>query len=96
MLYVGLDIHDKSIAICVLGQTGQIVRRPLHLRLASLCSGQELFIVSYSIITIGSRVATGARSSAQARREEAVQVEIGSGTQVASRGPTWRNATPRY
>jgi hypothetical protein len=28
--------------------------------------------------------------------EEAVQVEIGSGTQVASRGPTWRIATPRY
>ena len=27
--------------------------------------------------------------------EEAVQVEIESGTQVASRGPTWRNATPR-
>jgi hypothetical protein len=22
MLYVGLDIHDESIAICVLGQTG--------------------------------------------------------------------------
>ena len=43
-------------------------RRPLHPRLASLCSGHELFIVSYSIITIGSRVATGARSSAQARR----------------------------
>ena len=28
--------------------------------------------------------------------EEAVQVEIGSGTQAASRGPTWRIATPRY
>ena len=27
MFYVGLDIHDKRIAICVLGQTGQIVRR---------------------------------------------------------------------
>ena len=27
MLYVGLDIHDKRIAICVLGETGQIVRR---------------------------------------------------------------------
>jgi transposase len=27
MLYVGLDIHDKRIAICVLGDTGQIVRR---------------------------------------------------------------------
>src|SRR6516165_7541989 len=26
MLYVGLDIHDKRIAICVLGETGQIVR----------------------------------------------------------------------
>jgi hypothetical protein len=24
MLYVGLDIHDKRIAICVLGETGQI------------------------------------------------------------------------
>ena len=27
MLYVGLDIHDKRIAICVLGETGPIVRR---------------------------------------------------------------------
>jgi len=27
MFYVGLDIHDKRIAICVLGETGQIVRR---------------------------------------------------------------------
>jgi hypothetical protein len=27
MLYLGLDIHDKHIAICVLGETGQIVRR---------------------------------------------------------------------
>jgi hypothetical protein len=28
MLSVGLDIHNKHIAICVLGETGQIVRRP--------------------------------------------------------------------
>ncbi len=27
MLYVGLEIHDKRIAICILGATGQIVRR---------------------------------------------------------------------
>jgi hypothetical protein len=27
MFYVGLDIHDKSIAICVLSETGQVVRR---------------------------------------------------------------------
>jgi hypothetical protein len=27
MLYVGLDIHDRRIAICVLGESGQIVRR---------------------------------------------------------------------
>jgi transposase len=27
MLYVGLDIHDKRIVICVLGENGQIVRR---------------------------------------------------------------------
>jgi hypothetical protein len=26
-LYVGLDIHDKRTAICVLSETGQIVRR---------------------------------------------------------------------
>ena len=26
MFYVGLDIHDQRIAICVLGETGQIVR----------------------------------------------------------------------
>jgi len=27
MFYVGLDIHDKRIAICVLGENGQVVRR---------------------------------------------------------------------
>jgi hypothetical protein len=27
MFYVGLDIHDKRIAICVLGETGKVVRR---------------------------------------------------------------------
>jgi hypothetical protein len=27
IFYVGLDIHDKRIAICVLGENGQIVRR---------------------------------------------------------------------
>jgi hypothetical protein len=27
MLYVGLDIHDKRITLCVLGETGQVVRR---------------------------------------------------------------------
>jgi transposase len=27
MLYVGLDIHDKRIAICVLGEAGQVARR---------------------------------------------------------------------
>jgi hypothetical protein len=27
MLYVGLDIHAKRIAICVLGETGKIARR---------------------------------------------------------------------
>ena len=57
----------------------------------------DLFITKYSFITIDSRVATGARSRAHRHNgEEAVQVEIGSGTQAASRGPTWRIATPRY
>ena len=27
MLYIGLDIHDKRIAICVLGESGQIAHR---------------------------------------------------------------------
>jgi hypothetical protein len=27
MLYVGVDIHDRRITLCVLGETGQIVRR---------------------------------------------------------------------
>jgi hypothetical protein len=46
MFYVGLDIHGKRIAICVLGQTGQIVRRAqvrtideMTRLLTSLCSG---------------------------------------------------------
>ena len=52
MLYVGLDIHDKRIAICILGQTGQIVRRSqvrsidemmrILEALASLCSGYRI------------------------------------------------------
>ena len=27
MFYVGLDIHDKRVAICVLSENGQVVRR---------------------------------------------------------------------
>jgi hypothetical protein len=27
MFYVGLDIHDKHIAICLLSENGQVVRR---------------------------------------------------------------------
>ena len=27
MFYVGLDIHDERIAICVLRESGQVVRR---------------------------------------------------------------------
>ena len=71
--------------------------RPLHPGLASLCSGQDLLRTTYLIVTICSRAATGARSKVHRHNgEEAVQVEIESGTQVASRGPTWRIATPRY
>lgn len=36
------------------------------------------------------------RSVAHRHGEQVVHVEIGSGTQVASRGPRWRIATPRY
>ena len=31
MHYVGLDIHDKRIVICVLSEAGQVVRRALVL-----------------------------------------------------------------
>jgi hypothetical protein len=65
MFYVGLDIHDKRIAICVLGQTGQIVRR------AQVRTIDEMM-----------------------RLLEALPNSFG--TQVASRGPTRRSATPRY
>ena len=65
MFYVGLDLHAKRIAICVLGQTGQIVGR------AQVGSIDEMM-----------------------RTLEALP--DGFGTQVASRGPTRRNATPRY
>jgi hypothetical protein len=27
MYYVGLDIHSKRIAVCILGETAQVVRR---------------------------------------------------------------------
>jgi hypothetical protein len=27
MYYIGLDIHSKRIAICILNETGQVVRR---------------------------------------------------------------------
>jgi hypothetical protein len=30
MFYVGLDIHDKRIAICVLGEIGPIARRSIR------------------------------------------------------------------
>jgi hypothetical protein len=65
MFYVGLDIHDKRIAICVLGQTGQIDRR------AQVRTIDEMM-----------------------RPLEALPDHFG--TQAASQGPTWRNATPRY
>jgi hypothetical protein len=63
--YVGLDIHDKRIASCVLGQTEQIVRR------AQVRSIDEVMRMLKAL-------------------------PDGFGTQVASRRPTWRNATPRY
>jgi hypothetical protein len=31
MFYVGLDIHSKRISVCVLSETGQVVRRT-HVR----------------------------------------------------------------
>jgi hypothetical protein len=65
MFCVGLDIHDKRIAICVLGQTGQIVRRAQVRAIDQMMRSLEA-------------------------------LPEGFGTQVASRGPTWRNATPRY
>jgi hypothetical protein len=71
--------------------------RPLHPRRASLCP-----IHRYLHITIShnySMFALRPRDSGPGRRgtagEEVVQVESESGTQVASRGPTWRIATPR-
>ena len=64
MFYVGLDIHDKRIAICVLSQTGQIVRR------AQVRTIDEMMRILEAL-------------------------PDGFGTQVASRGPTWRIATPR-
>ena len=35
MLYVGLDIHDKRIAICVLSEAGQVASRGATWRIAS-------------------------------------------------------------
>jgi hypothetical protein len=64
MFYVGLDIHDKRIAICILGETGQIVRR------AQVRTIDEIMRV---LDALPDRF----------------------GTQVTSRGPTWRSATPR-
>src|SRR5262245_45782095 len=70
--------------------------RPLHPRLASLCSGQH-FVHNKLISYYNTFAIPGARSRACRHDEEEVtQVEIESGTQVASRGPTWRIATPRY
>ena len=71
-------------------------RRPLHPGLASLCSARtdvETYLLSDADMIAGFRRGPVRRAQAQ---EEVVQVEIGSGTQVASRGPTWRIATPRY
>jgi hypothetical protein len=64
MFYVGLHSHYKRVAICVLGQTGQIVRR------AQVRTIDEMMPLL-----------------------EALPDDFG--TQVASRGPTWRIATPR-
>jgi hypothetical protein len=72
--------------------------RPLHPRLASLCPVQRYFhstiLSDYEIFANSQRDSGPGRTGTAG--EEVVQVEIGSGTQVASRGPTWRRATPRY
>ena len=71
--------------------------RPLHPRLASLCPGREP--IHRRLFTYHNEFASRRRGSApgvRARRGGVTQVEIESGTQVASRGPTWRIATPRY
>ena len=72
--------------------------RPLHPRLASLCSGHRIAHTTVIVALIHlCWFPPGPRSGAhRPSGEEAVQVEIESGTQVASRGPTWRIATPRY
>src|SRR5919204_2797588 len=51
MLYVGLDIHTKHIALCVLSQTGQVVQRArvrgLEGMLATLKGLPDRFEVCY-------------------------------------------------
>ena len=71
--------------------------RPLHPRLASLCSGHIIDTLDILVCKYRCWFRPRPRSGAHTPSgEEAVQVEIESGTQVASRGPTWRIATPRY
>jgi hypothetical protein len=47
MFYVGLDIHDKRIAICVLGETGQVVRRAQVRSSRAVGSGRSPTVWAY-------------------------------------------------
>jgi hypothetical protein len=48
MFYVGLDIHSKHISICVLSETGQVIRRA-KVRAVSLGKSNTLHFLSRQI-----------------------------------------------
>jgi hypothetical protein len=80
MRSIGLAKVERRIV-----QTGQIVRRALVRTIVQMRRILE---------GLPDRFAVCYEASCAGGAEEAVQVEIGSGTQIASRGPTWRITMP--
>jgi hypothetical protein len=82
MFYVGLDIHTKRISICALSETGRVARR------------SRVRSIEYFPPTKGESQRTGDSREVTRSGFKKFHVKIESGTQVASRGRTWRIATP--
>jgi hypothetical protein len=90
---VGLDLHDKRIAIGVLGETGPVVRRA---QVRSIDEMMRLLEALPHRFEVCYEASCGYGHYHDLLSPIAARVTVAHPSQVASRGPTWRIATPRY